>query len=376
MPDRLAFDDRLLNRFTVEDLEKSYPPLHAALQFWFKAFSAFDDTGLAKLIAARGQDEIDKWKAKGEAALATIPGLVQTLDTVIRELESALTRGSFPERRQLEGLLESARRNRTALVEEAPALVDRALGSLGGYDATKSEAAAAVGRTAKRLEEMRARSEDTARVYRELQPMVAELQETWAALDRALAPLSRQDQRAAREPQDPRMREAATALCRNLFTRKMRDRAAGEWPAPAIAAPGDSAPERLAAALARGDYAAAHATLAPWLAAEWSVERLEQEITRSASEIAAGFAIPVRPPAGGFEVGSNPLSYDEIRDDRLGESISDEVTAENFLGWFPIRIQTEEEDEYLTDLAYLVSLYAIAVSTSEGERIGFLRLEE
>lgn len=376
MADRLAFDDRLLNRYTVEDLEQTHPALFAALQGWFKAFSDFDDTALAKLIAARGQAEINKWKAKGEAALASIPAVAQTLDAVIRELESALSPGDPPERERLEGLLESAKKNRTALVDRAPALVATTLRSVGAYDATKSEAAAAVGRTAKRLEEMRDRAADESRPYRELQPLVEELKQTWAALDHSLAPLSRQDQRAVREPQDPRMRAAATALCRNLFERKMRDRAAGAWPAPEIPPPDDSAPHRLAAALARGDFACARATCAPWVAEQWPAERLEEEFRLSAGEIAAGFAMTGPPPAGGYEVGSNPLSFDEIRDDPLGEDIPDEVTAENFGGWFPIQIQTEDEDAYLTDLAYLASLYAIAVKLPEGERIGFLKFEE
>jgi hypothetical protein len=48
---RLAFDDRLLNRYTVEDLEKTHPALFTALQAWFKAFSDFDDTSLANLAS-------------------------------------------------------------------------------------------------------------------------------------------------------------------------------------------------------------------------------------------------------------------------------------------------------------------------------------
>jgi hypothetical protein len=373
MPDRLAFDDRLLNRYTVEDLEKTHPALFTALQAWFKAFSDFDDTSLAKLIAARGQVDIDKWKDKALAALASIPSVVATLDGVILELESALSRSQFPERSQLEALFDSARKNRNALVEDAPALVAQALGSVGAYDATKSEAAAAVARTAKKLEEMRDRSADASRSYRELQPLVEELKKTWTALDHALESLSRQDQRAVREPQNHRMREAAGALCRNLFDRKMRDRANGTWPAPEVFEPGDSAPERFAAALARGDFAAAHATLARWVAGEWTVERLHEEYTRTATDIAAGFDMAEPPPAGAWEVGSNPLTLEDLRDE--DNDIAAEVTEENFLGWFPIQILTEEEDAYLTDLASLASLYTVAVSTSDGERIGFLRFE-
>lgn len=371
---RLTFDDRLLNRYTIEDLEKTHSALFTTLQAWFKAFSDFDDTSLGRLIAAKGRSEIDKWKDKGRAALATIPSVVRTLDAVIQELESALSKGQFPERAQLEELLDSARKNRSALVEQAPALVAQALGSVAVYDATKSEAAAAVARTAKKLEEMRDRSADASRSYRELQPLVEELKRTWAALDHALETLARQDQRAVREPQDARMREAAGVLCRNLFDRKTRDRANGAWPAPTIFDPGDSASERFAAALARGDFAAAHATLAPWVADEWTAERLQEEYTRTATEIAAGFDMPEPPPAGAWEVGANPLSLEDLRSE--DNDIAAEVTEENFLGWFPIQILTEEEDAYLTDLANLASLYTVAVSMSDGERIGFLKFEE
>ena len=371
---RLAFDDRLLNRYTVEDLEQTHPALFTALKAWFKAFSDFDDTSLAQLIAARGQVDIDKWKERGQTALASIPSVVETLDGVILELESALSRGQFPERTQLEGLFDSARKNRKALVEDAPALVAQALGSVGAYNATKSEAAAAVARTAKKLEEMRDRSADESRSYRELQPLVEELKKTWTALDHALEPLSRQDQRAVREPQDARMREAAGALCRNLFDRKTRDRATGAWPVPEIFEPGDSAPERFAAALARRDFAAAHAALGPRVAEQWSAERLAEEYTRTATEIAAGFDMPEPPPAGAWEVGSNPLTLEDLRSE--DNDIAADVTEENFLGWFPIQILTEEEDAYLTDLANLASLYTVAVSTPDGERIGFLKFEE
>lgn len=374
MIDRLSFDDRLLNRYTVEDLEKSHPAVFAALQAWFEAFSDFDDTSLAKLIAARGQVEIDKWKERAVAALASIPAVVHTLNAVIEELKAALSAGDAPERTQLEGLLESARKNRSVLLDQAPDLVTKALDSVRSYDETKSEAAAAVARTARKLEEMHHRSADESRSFRELQPLIEELRKAWAALDHDLAPLSRQDQRAVREPQDARMRAAAQALCHNLFERKQHDRAAASWPAPEIILVDDSAPHRLAAAIARGNFTAAHATLAPWLTAEWTVTRLEAEFTRSAGAIAAGFDLSAPPPAGGYDVGENPCSLEALREDT--EGISAEVTYENFLGWFPIRIQTEEEDSYLTDLDYLASLYAIAVSTPDGDRIGFIKFEE
>ena len=375
MSDRLQFDDRLLNLYAVEDLEGTHPALHAALLAWFRAFGDFDDGSLGRLIAARGPADVERWKGPAQAALSRIPAVVATLDALIAELETAPSRGAPDQRARFAELLQAARANRTVLVELAPALVARALDSTRDYDGARAAAAAAVARTVRRLEEMRARSEDASRTYAELQPMVAELQSTWEALDRALAPLSRQDQRAVRGAQDAAMRAAAAALCRNLFLRKMRDRAAGAWPAPTIAPPGDSAPERFAAALARGDYAAAHATLAPWLADAWTEERLAADLRRSAREIAAGFDLVEPPPAGAWSVGSNPMGYEDVRT-LSGAAIPAEVTAENFRGWFPIRVQTEEEDGFLTEMDTLVSLYAIAVDTPAGERIGYLRLEE
>jgi len=144
-----------------------------------------------------------------------------------------------------------------------------------------------------------------------------------------------------------------------------------------IAPPGESAPERFAAALARGDYAAAQATLAPWLAGVWTAKRLAQEMLRWGREIAAGFDVAEPPPVGGYQVGSNPMRYEDVRQDRSGgEMVPAEVTAENYRGWFPIQIQVEEEDASLTDIDYVARLYAIAVTMPAGERIGYLGFEE
>src|SRR5262245_540855 len=168
MTDRLRFDDRILNPYTVEDLAQSHPALHSALGGWFKAFSNFDDTSLARLIGARGAEDVDKWKVKGEAALKSASGLVSSLDVVIAELTTALAAGGAPEAlAQLAVLLEAARTNRTALADHAPALVAKAIGSTGTYDTTKADAAAAVERTAERLEAMRARAEDPSKSYRD-----------------------------------------------------------------------------------------------------------------------------------------------------------------------------------------------------------------
>jgi hypothetical protein len=376
MPERLVFDDRLLNRYAVEHLQAGYPALHTALGAWFAAFGDLDTSSLEKLLGARSPADVDKWKGPAQAALAVIPPVVETLDGVIAALELALA-AAPAEREQLEGLLASARGNRVTLVEQVPALVGRVLGSAGTYHSARAEADATATRTIERLEAMRARSTEESRTYRELQPMVAELRSVWAALDRALEPLSREDRRAVRSPHDARMREAATALCRNLFQRKMRDRATGAWPGPELPPPGEGPVERFADALARGDHAGANALLAPWLATAWPAQRLGEEIGRRMREAADEFAQTEPPPAGGLVVGSNPMRYEDVRQDRrLGPAVPVEVTGANYVGWFSVQLQTEEEDGYLTDLDTLMSLYVIAVTTPEGERIGHLEFME
>lgn len=372
------FDDRLINRYTVEDLGRSHPALHAALLVWFKAFGEFDDGGLATLANARSPADVERAKPRAQAALDSIPGVVTTLDVVIAELEAALAAtAAFPERAQLEGLLESARTNRAALVERLPAMAAIALGSPESYEAARGQAAAAVARTAQRLDEMRARSADATKSYKDLQPMVAELKSVWRELDQALSSLSRQDQRAVRGSEDARMRAAAQALCRNLFARKMRDRASGAWPARATVPSGDSAPERFAAALATGNFAAAVATLAPWLTSVWTAERFAEEMTRAARAVAENANLAEAPHAGAYEVSANPMRYDEMRREPAYRSgVPAEVTDENYRGWSNVQIQTDEEDGYLTDIDTLATLYVVVVSTSGGDRIGYLRLVE
>ncbi|HKW00327.1 MAG TPA: hypothetical protein VJN96_10910, partial [Vicinamibacterales bacterium] len=132
------FDDRLINRYTVENLETSHPTLHRALLVWFKAFGDFDDGGVAKLVNAKNPADVERAKPRAQAALDSIPGIVKTLDAVTAELEAALaTGGAIAERAQLEGLLEAARTNRTALAERLPAMAANALGSPESYEAAR-----------------------------------------------------------------------------------------------------------------------------------------------------------------------------------------------------------------------------------------------
>lgn len=378
MPARLSFDDRLWNPYAVENLEHSHPGLHGHLRKWFTAIGDFDDTSLLRLVNAKGADEVAKWHEKGSAALEAARHVALTLEPVTKALEQALAGSApFPERQQLEDLLEAARRNRAALLEQAPALAAEALGSASGYADVKAAATKAVDETARRLEAMRERASGSPAPYRELQPVVDELRETWSALDRALAPLSRQDQRAVRDPMQERMAAAARTLCRALFLAKTRDRASGAFPMPGIAAPGDGVAERLAAAVARRDLAGAAATLAPWLRDAWTAGRLGEALDRSAAEIAAGFGLDVPPPPGDWHAGANPMTYEDVRArERTEAPVPAEVTTQNFVAWHVIEIRTEEEDEYLTDIGFLLTLYAISVRTPEGERIGYLALAE
>jgi hypothetical protein len=374
----LSFDDRLWNPYAVENLQQSHPELHEKLRIWFDAIRDFDDTSLLKLINAKGADEVGKWREKGAAALEAARSVALRLEPVLRTLEQALAVATpFPEREQLSGLLEAALRNRAALLEQAPALVSEALASATAYAGSKAAASRAVEDAAKQLDAMLARSSDVSKPYRELRPMVAELAETWSVLDRALAPLSRQDQRVARSAQQERMSAAGRALCRNLFLAKMRDRKSGAWPMPEIAAPGDSAAQRLGAAIAARDFPAAADTLAPWLRDEWTVERLGREFDKSAAEIATGFDLGEAPPPGAWLVGSNPMTYQDVRHQNdAGAPVPVEVTAENFIAWHPMEIRTEDEDEYLTDIGCLMKLYTITVRAPEGQRIGHLAIAE
>lgn len=374
MTDRLEFDDRLLNRYAVEDLAASHPALHAALATWFSAFGDFDDASLGRLIAARSPDDVDRWKAKGEAALASIPGLAATLDAVLQALEAARP-GEALDLGRLEGLREAARINRTMLVERAPALVAAALASAGGYQQMRAGATAAVEQTAERLEALRGQAADGSRSYRELQPLLAELQSTWQALHRSLSGLSRADQRAVQAPLEPRMLAAARALTRDLFLAKMRDRAAGTWPTPEIPGPGAAIAEQFAAALARGDVAGAHGLLAPWLARAWSVEHLAATLHRAAREIATEFELPEAPPVAGYQVDRSPLRYADLRSNAAAQPVPAEVTEPAYRGWFRVELQTEAEDAYLTDVDHLARLDLVIVDTPEGERIGHLAFE-
>jgi hypothetical protein len=376
MTERLVFDERLLNKYAVEDLAGAQPRLHAALLAWFAAFGDFDDTSLDRLLHARGPDEVERWRVPAQAALGAIPELVQALDGVVVELEAALAGAEVsPERARLEALLQSARLNRTTLAERAPELVARALGATASYEDARATATAAVEHAARRLSQLREQSEDTSRSYGELQPLFAELQLVWQDLNRALAPLARADQRAVRGSQEDAMRAAATALCRNLFQCKMKDRARGVLPAPEITPPGDSAPEQLAAALARGDFVAAHATLAPFLANAWTAERLATELRQSARDVADASHLAEPPPAGGYQVSANPLDYVAVRA-LSNHVVPAEITAANYRGWFIIQIQTEAEDAGLTDIDYLANLYVVALGTPAGERIGYIAFGE
>jgi hypothetical protein len=293
---------------------------------------------------------------------------------LIAKLEKAVADAGTNAAPDLVTLLASARRNRTVLLEEAPVLVAEALASSPEYARQRAGAVAAVDAAAERLNAMRARSDDEATPYAELAPLVGQLKELWAGLDRALAPLSRGEQDAIRGERAEPMTTAAKALTRNLFLRKMRDRGRGDWPAPEVL-PGETAPERFASALAGGDYGQASTLLAPWLEEEWTAARLEEEMSRSVAEIVAGFDLPVGPPAGAWEVGSNPLDLAALKEDE-SEAIPEDVSEANFRGWWPVQILTEEEDGWLTDIGYLATLFVIAVELDGQERIGYLRFGE
>jgi hypothetical protein len=374
---RLEFDDRLLNPYAVDDLAAIRPALHRALQAWFSAFGDFDDTSLTKLLAARTPAEVERWRTKAEASLASIPSIVATLDAAIREIEAAQTdRSARIDPSRLHDLRQSAETNRVTLVEQAPALVAAALGAATGSDDGGAEAALVIERAVSRFEALRVRSEADSAPFRELQPLVALLQDTWNDVNRELATLSRPDQQAVRASGQARMRSAARAICDNVYRRKQHDRAAGRWPMPAIPSPGDPVPERFAAALARGELTAAHALLAPWLATAWTAEGLAAKVRESAEAAAAGLELGAPPPVAAWYVGQNPLTYGSVRASAsLAAEVPGEVTADNYRAWYIIEWLTDDEDGYLTDLDSLARAYVAVVGTPDGDRIGHLAFE-
>ncbi|HTO73930.1 MAG TPA: hypothetical protein VMJ30_08925 [Gemmatimonadales bacterium] len=371
MTDHLSLDERLWDLDHYQSLESSQPSLYLGLKSCISAFSRVDLAALDRLMAARGAAEVEPARGAGELALHTATIVGGMLSQLIGKLETAVTGARRNADPQLEVMLEAARRNRTALLNEAPVRVAEALASSPEYTRQRAAAVAAVDAAALHLAVMRTRSASPDASYAELAPMVGELRELWGELDRALAPLSRREQESIRGPQSEAMGAVAREITRNLYERKMRDRASGAWPRPEIP-PGESAAERFAWALASANYGTAARLLAPWLAAEWPPSRIEEEFARSVEEVVGGFDLPAAPPPGAWQVGSNPLDLAGLRDD-LGEPIPEAVNEENFRGWWPIQILTDEEDGWLTDLAQLAAVSVIAVELGGRELIGYIR---
>jgi hypothetical protein len=373
VPASLFLDDRLWHLDTFSSLEQSHPSIIAGLKTCVGAYQRVDFDALRALIAARGEDQVTTAQKKGEAALHSAMMLGGMLNPLVQKLERAVgdAGGSAPA--ELHLLLEAARQNRSALTEQAPALVAQALRSSPRHERIRAAAEEAVEGTVRRLESMRARSEQPSVPYRELAPMVERLKQIWAALDRALAPLSRQAQESIRRPLADEMTTAARALTRNLYLRKSEDRGRGAWPPPVIN-PGGTVPEQFAAALASGNYSAATTLLAPWLTAEWPAARLRESMEQAAEEIMTGFDLPVAPRPGGYDVGANPLELAELREDGM-EIIPEDITEDNFRGWWPTQILMDEEDAWLTDIGSLASYFVLVVEVEGKQRIGYLRFE-
>lgn len=369
----LALDARLWQPDQFASLEATHPSIYLGLKSCLSAYSRLDLAALLALIAARDSTAVAATRAKGEAALHTATIVGGMLSQLVAKAEKAVADSGPAAAPALVTLLEAARRNRDAFLVEAPARVGEALASSPEYQQLRAAAFDAVNTAAAQLEAMRLRSDNPATPFRELQPLVERLKELWAGLDRALAPLSREQQEAIRRPLAERLSAAAKALTTNLYTRKAADRAAGAYPPPVIN-PGGTVPEQFAAALASGNYSAAATLLAPWLATAWPASRLKEEMERSAEEILAGFEIVTAPRPGGYDVGANPLELAELKDDGT-EQLPDEITEQNFRGWWPTQILTEEEDAWLTDIGYLANYFVIVVEVDGKERIGYVRFE-
>jgi hypothetical protein len=104
--------------------------------------------------------------------------------------------------------------------------------------------------------------------------------------------------------------------------------------------------ERFGAAIVIGDYAAAHAALAPWLAAVWTPERLEGLVAAQLSDLAEVFDLEAPPALGHCGVDSNSLSLDTLRDEAGAEVSSgefpDEITEANYRAWMCVELGTSD----------------------------------
>jgi len=369
----LSLDDRLWTLDTFTSLEASYPSIYSGLKTCLGAWQRLDLDSLERLIAARGEEQVAATQQKGEGALRGALILGGMLNPLVQKLERATAEAGAGESPTLGIMLEAAQKNRRELIETAPALVAAALRSSPRHERLRGHATDAVERTLHRLEQMLARSEEAGVRFRELAPMVEQLKQLWADLDRALAPLSRMEQESIRRPHSDAMTSAARSLTRNLYLRKSEDRASGAWPPPVIN-PGGTVPEQFAAALASAHYSGATTLLAPWLATEWPATRLREAMEQASEAILAGFDLAIAPKPGGYDVGSNPLELAELREDGQ-ETIAAEVTDENFRGWWPTQILTDEEDAWLTEISYVASYFVIVVEVAGKERIGYLRFE-
>lgn len=246
-----------------------------------------------------------------------------------------------------------------------------------GSDAVHN-AEALVPATAEKVEKMAALSADPKKSFLEMHPMIEELRRTWAALDAGLAALPRQEVKRVRAAQQPRMSAAAHALCMNLVTAKMRDRAAGIFPPPKIELKADTLGDRFAVAILKADYVGACALMAPWLQNRWTDETLRLRVEEECAAIGKGFEMDPPPPPAEYEIGSNPMSIAELRDEYFvnEDPIPAEITEENFVAWVPVTITPDADDSWLTDIGYLLAPYLITVRDSGQEKIGYLRFGE
>lgn len=384
MPDSLHLDDRIYNPYAVEDLAASHPKVFAAFKAWFSAVADFEEGPLNKLIAARGPEEVGRHRTVGEAVLAQLPEFTKPLASLIAALEEALSQEPFgsPGHSRLSPLLESARINHREYAERAPALAAEALASVESYAAAVLQAEALVKATAEKLEAIARASYGRTKKFADLHLMIEELRQTWKQLDAGLAPLSRQEARRIRGAEEQRMQKAAAALCKNLISAKARARAAGLLSPPDIQTKGDGVVDRFAVAVLRADYTAACSFFAPWLESVWTPETLQSRVEAEYSLIAREAGVSAVPALAEYQASSNPIDLRSLREIHDGSKmpIPAQVTAENFLAWVPLKLMPEEEDSYLTNIDYLLSLYVLTVRNAGkdggGERIGYLLFGE
>lgn len=136
--------------------------------------------------------------------------------------------------------------------------------------------------------------------------------------------------------------------------------------------------ERFGGAIVGGDYAGAHAALAPWLGAVWTPERLEGLVAAQLADLAEAWDLEAAPALGRCGVDSNPLSLDALRDEAGAEVSSgefpDEIVEAGYRAWMCLELRASDAGEE-GELA-VCDLWVAVVEVDGELRIGYFEALE